>query len=175
MKTNERARKGIFVSYQNPVEVPGVTIYNFLRIALNSLNKKKLSILEFQKILEEKAKSLNLDKKFLTRYINENFSGGEKKKTEILQMLMLNPKIAVLDETDSGLDADSLRIISKKISDFFDKKKTIIIITHYKKILGYINPDAVFVMKEGKIVGKGKKAIMDKIEKKGYGWIKNGN
>lgn len=172
MKTNERAEKGIFISYQNPTEVPGVTIYNFLRTAMNSGKRKKLSMLEFQKILEEKSSYLGLDIKFLTRYINENFSGGEKKKSEILQMLMLNPKIVILDEIDSGLDSDSLKEISKAIKNFSGREKTILIITHYKKILDYINPEKVFVISNGKIVKEGKKDLISKIEKKGYSWIK---
>ena len=170
---SDRAKNGLFVSYQNPVEISGVNFYNFLRTAMNSLNKKKISLLEFRKLLEDKAKSLNFDKKFLSRYINENFSGGEKKKAEILQMLVLNPKIAILDEPDSGLDSDSIRTISKEIKKFADKDKIVVIITHYTRMLKHLNPKKVFVILHGKIAMEGNKDIIEKIEEKGYGWIKN--
>ena len=172
LSVNERAKKGLFLSYQNPVEIPGVTVSNFLRTAFNSLNERKISLLDFQRLLEEKAKELNIDKKFLTRYLNDGFSGGEKKKTEILQMLVLNPIITVLDETDSGLDIDSLKIISKGIKKFISKNKIILIITHYRRILDYITPDKIFVMVGGKIVFEGEREIVDKLEERGYEWIK---
>jgi len=168
LPVNKRAEKGIFVSYQNPVEIPGVSVSNFLRVAFNSLNKNKISLLEFRRLLEEKAKELGIDEKFLMRYLNEGFSGGEKKKMEILQMLVLNPKIVILDETDSGLDIDALKTISKGIKKFIDKNKTVLIITHYRKILDYIKPNKVFVMVDGKIIAEGKRKIIDIIEKKGY-------
>ena len=168
----ERAKKGLFLSYQNPVEISGVTVSNFLRIAFNSLNEKKISLLDFQKLLQEKAKELGIDEKFLTRYLNEGFSGGEKKKTEILQMLVLNPSIVVLDETDSGLDIDSLKTVSEGIKKFVDKNKIIMIITHYRRILDHINPDKVFVMVNGEIVLEGGKKIVDELEEKGYGFVK---
>ena len=169
---DERAKKGLFLSYQNPVEISGVTISNFLRTAFNSLNQRKISLLDFQKLLKEKAKELSIDEKFLARYLNEGFSGGEKKKAEILQMLVLNPNIVILDETDSGLDIDSLKIISEGIKKFMDKDKTILIITHYRRILDYVKPDKVFVMKNGEIVAEGEKEIINKIEERGYEWIK---
>ncbi len=172
LPTNERAKKGFFLSFQFPVEIPGVTISNFLRTAYNSIKEKRISFLDFKRLLEEKARELNINKKFLERYLNENFSGGEKKKMEILQMLVLNPKFIILDETDSGLDIDSLKIISKAIKKFIDKNKTILIITHHKKILDYIKPDKVFIMVDGKIVKEGKKEIINSLEKKGYGGIK---
>lgn len=172
LSVNERAKKGLFLSYQNPVEVPGVTVSNFLRTAFNSLNQRKISLLDFQKLLEEKAKELNIDRKFFTRYLNEGFSGGEKKKTEILQMLVLNPTITILDETDSGLDIDSLKIISKGIKKFTDKDKIILIITHYRRIFDHIKPDKIFVMMDGKIVFEGEREIVDKLEERGYEWIK---
>ena len=172
LPTNERAKKGFFLSFQFPVEIPGVTISNFLRTAYNSIKEKRISFLDFKRLLEEKAKELNINKKFLERYLNENFSGGEKKKMEILQMLVLNPEFIILDETDSGLDIDSLKIISKAIKKFIDKNKTILIITHHKKILDYIKPDKVFIMVDGKIVKEGKKEIINSLEKKGYGGIK---
>jgi len=172
LSTDKRAKKGLFLSYQNPVEIPGVTVSSFLRTAFNTINKKKISLLDFQRLLEEKAKELNINKNFLSRYLNEGFSGGEKKKTEILQMLVLNPSVIILDETDSGLDIDSLRIISKGIKKFINKDKTILVITHYRRILDYITPNKVLIMKEGEIVSEGNKKLIDKIEKKGYEWIK---
>ena len=172
LPVHERAKKGLFLSYQNPVEISGVTVSNFLRIAFNSLNEKKISLLDFQKLLQEKAKELGIDEKFLTRYLNEGFSGGEKKKTEILQMLVLNPSIVVLDETDSGLDIDSIKTVSEGIKKFVDKNKIIMIITHYRRILDHINPDKVFVMVNGEIVAEGGKKIVDELEEKGYGFVK---
>ena len=172
LPVHERAKKGLFLSYQNPVEISGVTVSNFLRTAFNSLNEKKISLLDFQKLLQEKAKELGIDEKFLTRYLNEGFSGGEKKKTEILQMLVLNPSIVVLDETDSGLDIDSLKTVSEGIKKFVDKNKIIMIITHYRRILDHINPDKVFVMVNGEIVLEGGKKIVDELEEKGYGFVK---
>ena len=170
--TDERAKKGLFLSYQNPVEISGVTVSNFLRTAFNSLNDNKISLLDFQKLLEKKTKELNIDEKFLTRYLNEGFSGGEKKKMEILQMLVLNPTVAILDETDSGLDVDSLKILSSSLNRFMNKNKIILIITHYRRILDYVKPDKVFVMFNGKIVAEGERKIIDKIEDIGYKWIK---
>ena len=169
---NERAKKGIFLSYQNPVEFSGITVSNFLRTAFNSLSQRKISLLDFQKLLREKAKELNIDENFLTRYLNEGFSGGEKKKMEILQMLVLNPNIVVLDETDSGLDIDSLKTISEGIKKFLNKDKMILIITHYIKIFDYIKPDKVFIMKDGKIFTEGKMEIINKLEERGYEGIK---
>lgn len=174
LPVNEKARKGIFLSHQNPVEVPGVTVSNFLRTSFNYLKDNKLSLLDFQRLLKEKAKDLDFDEKFLKRYINEGFSGGEKKKTEILQMLVLNPSFVILDETDSGLDMDSLKTVSKGINKFLNRDKIILIITHYRKILDYINPDKIFVMKDGEICAEGKVELINKIEEMGYGGI-NGN
>ena len=170
---NERAKKGIFLSFQNPVEVQGVTISNFLRQAYNNLNERKLSLLEFRSLLEKKCKELAIDPKFLNRYLNQGFSGGEKKKIEILQLLVLNPKLAVLDETDSGLDIDALKKISLGILKFSEQgDKTVLVITHYKRILEYIKPDKVFVMVEGKIVREGGMEIVNELEEKGYDWVK---
>ena len=168
---NERAKKGLFLSFQQPIEVSGVTISNFLRQAYNSLNKGKLSLLEFRHLLEKKCKELGIDPKFLNRYLNEGFSGGEKKKAEILQLLVLNPKIAVLDETDSGLDIDALKKVAEGVNKFMNKEKTILIITHYKRILDYVKPDKVFIMVNGKIVVEGGSDLVDHLEEKGYGWI----
>ena len=171
---DKRASKGLFLLFQYPKEISGVTILNFLREAYNSVKKDKLSFLEFQKILEDKAEQLKINNKILTRYINEGFSGGEKKKAEVLQMFVLNPELAILDETDSGLDIDALKIVSKGINSFVNKDKCILIITHHKKILNYIKPDKVFVMLNGKIILDGGNNLLDKLEKKGYDWIENG-
>jgi len=171
MSPDERAKKGLFLSFQQPIEVSGVTISNFLRQAYNSLNKDKLSLLEFRHLLEKKCKELGIDPKFLNRYLNEGFSGGEKKKAEILQLLVLNPEIAVLDETDSGLDIDALKKVAEGVNKFMNKEKTILIITHYKRILDYVKPDKVFIMINGKIVVEGGSDLVDHLEEKGYGWI----
>lgn len=170
MKTDERAKLGLFLSFQYPQEIAGVTIPNFLRIAYNEKNGKT-KLKDFKNILNEKSKLLNLEESFLTRYLNEGFSGGEKKKSEILQLLTLNPDLAILDETDSGLDIDALRVVSEGINKFMNKDKTTLIITHYKRILQHINPDKVFILIDGKIALEGNKELVDKLEEKGYGWI----
>ena len=139
-----------------------------MRTAYNSLNEKKISIIDFQKLLKKNAKKLNLDERFFSRFLNEGFSGGEKKKAETLQLLTLNPRFAILDETDSGLDIDSLRVVSEGIKNFMNKDKTILIITHYKRILDYVKPDVIFIMKHGKIIKSGSWEMIDEIEKKGY-------
>lgn len=172
LSPDERAKLGIFLSFQHPKEIPGVNLSDFLRAAYNSINKKKMSILEFHEMLKEKAKLLDMDEAFLDRYLNQGFSGGEKKKSEILQMLVLNPNIVVLDETDSGLDIDSLRIIATGIKNFANKDKIILVITHYKRILEYIKPDKVFVMIDGKIALEENGDFVNHLEEKGYGWIK---
>jgi Fe-S cluster assembly ATP-binding protein len=169
---NERALLGLFLSFQAPVEIEGVKLSVFLRQAYNSLNKNKLSILEFKELLEKKAEELKIPKEFLSRYLNKGFSGGEKKKAEILQLLVLNPKIAVLDETDSGLDIDSLNLVASGINSFMDKNKTILLITHYKRILEQVKPDKVSIMINGKIVSHGSDELVNKLEEKGYGWLK---
>ncbi len=172
MGPDERARRGLFLSFQNPVEISGVTISNFLRQAYNSLKDKKLSLLEFRGLLEKKCKELRMDSKFLNRYLNEGFSGGEKKKAEILQMLVLNPRIAILDETDSGLDIDSLRIVAQGIKKFMSPDKIVLIITHYKRILDYIKPDRVSIISGGKNVMEGDSGLVAQLEEKGYEWLK---
>ncbi len=165
---DEKAKKGLFLSFQYPSEVSGITVLNFLRTAYNSIHEKKLSILDFQTLIEEKAKEINLDLGFLSRYLNEGFSGGEKKKLEILQLLVLNPRLVILDETDSGLDVDALKIISQGINNFMSKDKCVLIITHYKRILEYIKPDKIFIMCKGKIVKEGGEELVQNIEEKGY-------
>src|SRR3989344_1108316 len=171
LNPNQRAKKGIFLSFQNPSEIEGVTISNFLRIALNNQKNKKISVLEFHKLLKEKLKLLKMPENFSERYLNQNFSGGEKKKSEILQLSVLNPKVAILDETDSGLDIDALKTIASGINKLIDKEKIIIVITHYKRILEYLKPDKLFVMMDGKIVLEGGHELVDQLEKKGYGWL----
>ncbi len=172
MPSNERAKKGIFLSFQYPKEISGVTISNFLRTALNNIREKKLNVLQFRKILAEKMTLLKMDQKFLERYLNEGFSGGEKKKAEILQMAVLDPKFAILDETDSGLDIDALKQVSEGIQNVMNKDKMILIITHYKRILEYVKPDTLHIMIDGKIALEGKGKLLDELEEKGYGWIK---
>jgi Fe-S cluster assembly ATP-binding protein len=170
LKTNERSKLGLFMSFQMPQEIEGVRIFDFLRTSYNALNEK-ISLLKFQKILKEKCEILGLEESFTERYLNKGFSGGEKKKSEILQMLVLNPKIIILDETDSGLDIDALKTISKAINYFKqnNKDKTILIITHYKRIFEHMDVDEVFIISKGKLKFKGGKEIIDKLEKEGYG------
>lgn len=170
---NEKAKLGIFMSFQMPQEIQGVTIFDFLRTAYNSTHKK-LSLLHFQKLIKEKCKILDIPEDFPERYLNQGFSGGEKKKSEMLQLLVLNPKLIILDETDSGLDIDALKIISKAINQFkkLNPKATIIIISHYKRIFDYIKPNKVFIVSDGKIVYEGNPGIIDKIEERGYSIIK---
>ena len=168
LSSDERAKKGLFLSFQNPVEISGITISNFLRQAYNSLKDKKISLLDFRSLLEKKCRELSIDTKFLNRYLNEGFSGGEKKKAEILQMLVLNQKIVILDETDSGLDIDSLKVVAEGIKKFMSDEKTVLIITHYKRILEYIKPDKVLIISDGKIVMEGDSSLVAQLEEKGY-------
>lgn len=168
----KKAKLGIFLSFQYPQEISGVTITSFLRTAYNSLKEERLSIFRFKKLIREKARILGIKEEFLDRYINEGFSGGEKKKTEILQMLVLDPKLAILDETDSGLDIDALKVVSRGVNEFKKSKdKTILIITHYKRILENIIPDKVSILVKGKIEKQGDGSIVEHLEEKGYGWI----
>ncbi len=167
----QRAKKGIFLSFQNPSEIEGVAISNFLRMALNSSKNQKISVPDFHKLLKEKLKLLKMPENMSERYLNYGFSGGEKKKSEILQLALLNPKIAILDETDSGLDIDALKTIASEINMLMNKDKTIILITHYKRILEYLKPDKLFVMINGKIAIEGKDKLINQLEKKGYDWI----
>jgi len=171
MAPNERAKLGLFLSFQYPASVPGITISNLLRTALNARRKDKIPPLEFLKMLKEKMKALKMDEKFLNRYVNEGFSGGEKKRAEILQLAILNPDLAILDETDSGLDIDALRVVAEGVNSFMSKEKCILIITHYKRILEYIKPDKLFIMIDGKIAKEGGGELVDRLEDEGYGWI----
>ncbi len=171
LEPHERARLGLFLSFQYPREIPGVTLYNFLRTALNATREQKLSVLEAKRLLKEKAKMLKMPESFLERYLNDGFSGGEKKRSEILQMAVLEPKVAILDETDSGLDIDALRAVSEGVNTLKNDISSFLIITHYKRILEYIKPDHVFILVDGKIALEGDGSIVDELEAKGYGWI----
>lgn len=170
---DERAKLGLFMSFQYPSEIDGVTISNFLRTAYKSLYGDGMGVLEFRELLDKKLKLLKIPETFSERYLNQGFSGGEKKKSEILQLAILNPKMAILDETDSGLDIDALRIVARGINIIKEKNPdmTILIITHYKRILDFVIPDKVSIMRNGKIVFEGGKELVDKLEERGYGWI----
>ena len=168
----ERSHLGLFLAFQYPIEIPGVNITPFLRAALNSKlknnNEKEIDNLNFSKLLREKASQLGIDIEMLKRPLNVGFSGGEKKRYEILQMSILNPALSIFDETDSGLDIDALKIVTDGISNLKNKNNSFIIITHYRKLLDYIKPDYVHVMKEGKIIKSGDKSLAEKIESEGY-------
>lgn len=172
LSPNERAKKGLFMSFQYPSEISGITLSNFLRTSYASINEKKPNLFKFLELMKKTAKSLNLDESFFSRYVNENFSGGEKKKSEILQMLVLNPKIAILDETDSGLDVDSLKIVSRGIKKFMNPEKIVIIITHHRKILDYIKPDKIIIIDKGKVIKQGNSELIEEIEKLGFKKLK---
>lgn len=169
LKTDERAKKGIFLSFQNPEEVPGVTVTNFIRTAKTAVSQKPVSLFSFNIALEKKMESLNMDKRYGERYLNVGFSGGEKKKNEILQMLTLDPKLAILDETDSGLDVDAVKIVSEGIRKFKNDSNAILIITHNSKVLDSITPDYVHILVDGKIVKTGDATLADEIDREGYG------
>lgn len=170
LSPDKRAKLGLFLSFQYPNEIPGLTVSNFLRTALNSIQGKKISVINFHKLLREKMSCLKMDRKFGVRYLNDGFSGGEKKRAEILQMLVLDPKYCILDETDSGLDIDALKTVASGINTLKDsgKPKGILLITHYYRILNYITPDQVHIMVNGKIVKSGDKELAQQIEKEGY-------
>ncbi len=175
LSPDERAHKGIFMSFQYPVEIPGVTVTNFIKTAINENRKANglpdMPAHEMLKQIKHNAEVLEIKKDFLSRSLNEGFSGGEKKRNEIFQMLMLNPKLAVLDETDSGLDIDALRIVADGVNSFRNKENAVIVITHYQRLLDYIVPDFVHVLADGKIVKSGPKELALELESKGYDWI----
>ncbi|MGO4820120.1 MULTISPECIES: Fe-S cluster assembly ATPase SufC [unclassified Flavobacterium] len=175
----ERAHKGVFLSFQYPVEIPGVSVTNFMRTAINETRKAngqdEMPANEMLKVIREKSELLEIDRKFLSRSLNEGFSGGEKKRNEIFQMAMLEPKIAILDETDSGLDIDALRIVANGVNKLKSDKNAIVVITHYQRLLDYIVPDFVHVLYNGKIVKSGGKELAHELEEKGYDWIKAEN
>ncbi len=174
----DRAREGVFLAFQYPVEIPGVSNTNLLKTAVNEIRKyrgeEELDAMEFLKLLKEKSKLVELDQKFLSRSVNEGFSGGEKKRNEIFQMAVLNPKLALLDETDSGLDIDALKIVANGVNKLKTKENAVIVVTHYQRLLNYIVPDFVHVLYNGKIVKSGGKELALELEEKGYDWIKNG-
>ena len=176
LAAEERAHKGIFMSFQYPVEIPGVSVTNFMKTAINETRKAKgleeMPANEMLKLIREKAELLEIDRKFLSRSLNEGFSGGEKKRNEIFQMAMLEPKLAILDETDSGLDIDALRIVANGVNKLKSKNNAVIVITHYQRLLDYIVPDFVHVLHNGRIVKSGTKELAHELEEKGYDWIK---
>ena len=172
----ERAHNGVFLSFQYPVEIPGVSVTNFIKTAINQTRKAKgledMPAKEMLKMIREKSELLEIDRKFLSRSLNEGFSGGEKKRNEIFQMAMLEPKLAILDETDSGLDIDALRIVANGVNKLKSKDNAVIVITHYQRLLEYIVPDFVHVLYDGKIVKTGDASLALELEAKGYDWIK---
>ncbi|MEM8522085.1 Fe-S cluster assembly ATPase SufC [Flavobacterium sp. PL12] len=172
----ERAHKGVFLSFQYPVEIPGVSVTNFIRTAINETRKaqglEEMPANQMLKVIREKSELLEIDRKFLSRSLNEGFSGGEKKRNEIFQMAMLEPKLAILDETDSGLDIDALRIVANGVNKLKSDKNAVVVITHYQRLLDYIVPDFVHVLMDGKIVKSGDASLALELEEKGYDWIK---
>jgi Fe-S cluster assembly ATP-binding protein len=176
LEPDERSHLGIFLAFQYPIEIPGVSNEDFLRLAYNSkqkfYNKPEIDPLEFLTVINEKLKLVNMSPVFLSRNVNEGFSGGEKKRNEILQMILLDSELAILDETDSGLDIDALKTISMGINNFMDSSKSILLITHYQRLLDYIKPDYVHVFQDGKIIKTGSAELAKELESKGYEWLK---
>ena len=168
LKTDERARKGIFMSFQEPEEVSGITVEGLLRSARTSITGKPLKLIAFRRELKEKMALLNMDESYAERYLNVGFSGGEKKKNEIVQMLMINPKLAILDETDSGLDVDAVKVVANGINKYRNNDNSILIITHNSKLLEYLKPDFVHILLDGKIVKNGEKELIDEVNKNGF-------
>ena len=179
LSTEDRAREGVFLAFQYPVEIPGVSNTKHLKTAVNEIRKyrgeEELDSMDFLSLLKEKSKLVELDQKFLSRAVNEGFSGGEKKRNEIFQMAVLNPTLAILDETDSGLDIDALRIVANGVNKLKTKENATIVVTHYQRLLDYIIPDFVHVLYKGKIVKSGGKELALELEEKGYDWVKSDN
>ena len=177
LSPEDRAREGVFLAFQYPVEIPGVSNTNLLKTAVNEIRKyrseEELDSMDFLTLLKEKSKLVELDQKFLSRAVNEGFSGGEKKRNEIFQMAVLNPTLAILDETDSGLDIDALRIVANSVNKLKTKENATIVVTHYQRLLDYIIPDFVHVLYKGKIVKSGGKELALELEEKGYDWVKS--
>lgn len=175
LSPEERAAAGMFLAFQYPVEIPGVNNMYFLKAAVNSLRKHRglapLDAMDFLTLIKAKVKEVGMDEKFLNRAVNEGFSGGEKKRNEILQMLMLEPTVAVLDETDSGLDIDALQMVAKGVNSMRSKERSMIVVTHYQRLLDYIVPDVVHVMVKGQIIKTGGKDLVLALEERGYGWL----
>ena len=178
LEPDARSRAGLFLAFQYPISIPGVTLANFLRLAINSRMKaenpdsKGISVSDFRKLMREKMEKLEVDSSFAGRYLNEGFSGGEKKRAEVLQMAVLNPKIAILDETDSGLDIDALRVVSEGVNNLRGPDLGVLVITHYQRILNYIKPEFVHIMFEGQIVENGGADLALKLEESGYDWVR---
>lgn len=175
LSPEERAHLGIFLSFQYPIEIPGVTNINFLKASVNAVrgaqNKKTLDAIEFLSFIREKCQQVQMDESFLYRNVNEGFSGGEKKRNEILQMTLLEPCLAVLDETDSGLDIDALKVIAKGVNDMRSQDRAFLLVTHYQRLLDYVEPDFIHVLANGKIVKSGDKHLAHELEEKGYAWL----
>ncbi|WP_316956897.1 Fe-S cluster assembly ATPase SufC [Teredinibacter sp. KSP-S5-2] len=174
-ETEERAQNGLFLAFQYPVEIPGVSNMEFMKAAVDAKRKalgmEEFSSVEFLKLAREKCKAVNLDQSFLKRGVNEGFSGGEKKRNEIMQMMLLEPKLCILDETDSGLDIDALQVVADGVNTMRSEERSFIVVTHYQRLLDYIVPDYVHVLADGKIVKSGDKDLALKLEKEGYGWL----
>ena len=168
LETDERARLGMFLAFQYPAEIPGVRVASFLRLALNARRESEISVMEFRRLLLEKMQMLRMDPKFASRYLNEGFSGGEKKRNEILQLAVLEPELAILDETDSGLDIDALRIVADGVNRLRGSDLGVLVITHYQRLLNYIEPDRVHVLIEGRVVESGGKEVAERLEAEGY-------
>ena len=175
MAPEERAHRGVFLSFQYPVEIPGLSVSNFIKTAINEKRKafgqENISAKELLQLFKEKCELLNIDKEYLSRSLNEGFSGGEKKRNEIFQMAMMEPKLSILDETDSGLDIDALKIVANGVNSLKSSSNSIILITHYQRLLNYIVPDFVHILKDGKIVMSGDKSLAQKLEKEGYSFL----
>jgi len=173
----ERAALGVFLAFQYPLEIPGVNNMYFLKTALNSLRKQRdlppIDAMDFLKLIKNKMQAVGMDEKFLNRAVNEGFSGGEKKRNEILQMLLLEPRFAILDETDSGLDIDALQMVAKGVNSLRHSERSLLVVTHYQRLLNYIVPDVVHVMVQGKIIKSGGKELALTLEEKGYGWLEH--
>ena len=178
LSAEDRARKGIFLAFQYPVEIPGVSNVNLLKTAVNEIrkfhNEEELDAIDFLNLIKDKMKLVELDESFLKRSVNEGFSGGEKKRNEIFQMAVLNPKLAILDETDSGLDIDALKVVANGVNKLKSKDNATVVVTHYQRLLDYIVPDFVHVLYNGQIVKSGGKQLAFELEEKGYDWLKNG-
>jgi Fe-S cluster assembly ATP-binding protein len=170
---DERAKAGLFMAFQYPATIPGVSVANFLRMAVNARREEPIKVKEFGKVLGENMELLRIDRAFTSRYLNEGFSGGEKKRAEILQLAMLQPDYAVLDETDSGLDVDALRVVADGVNAMRSDDRGFLIITHYTRVLGYVRPDKVHIMLDGRIVQEGGPELADQLEDKGYEWVRD--
>lgn len=173
LKANERAKLGMFLSFQYPEEIPGITVENFLRSSKTAINNGPIKLVEFRRSLKEKMKLLDMKEEYAARFLNEGFSGGEKKKSEILQLLMLEPKLAILDETDSGLDVDAVRIVAAGVKQYMNSERSAIIITHHRNILEYLAPDYVHVLLDGRIMESGDYSLVEQIAKNGFDSFKN--